>query len=152
MLRILLLLDSFVSESLLLKNRTADVVVVVVVVSIDEDEDMDDEHRNHWFKVRLSWTFRWYPSERLVVVDMEEERNHAVAVVVIATVGTTILHVWRCGMLDVVSLYRESTSTKESSTTSSGSNPRSERSMQIYYCSRYVGGWICIFLSSWLYR
>ena len=58
MLRILLLLDSFVSESLLLKNRTADVVVVVVVVSIDEDEDMDDEHRNHWFKVRLSWTFR----------------------------------------------------------------------------------------------
>ena len=56
MLRILLLLDSFVSESLLLKNRV--VVVVVVVVSIDEDVDMDDEHRNHWFKVRLSWTFR----------------------------------------------------------------------------------------------
>ena len=50
MLRILLLLDSFVSESLLLKHR----VVVVVVV----DVVMDDEHRNHWFKVRLSWIFR----------------------------------------------------------------------------------------------
>ena len=49
MLRILLLLDSFVSESLLLKNR---------VVVVDEDVVMDDEHRNHWFKVRLSWTFR----------------------------------------------------------------------------------------------
>ena len=57
MLRILLLLDSFVSESLLLKNRVVVVVVVVVVVAV-VDVDMDDEHRNHWFKVRLSWTFR----------------------------------------------------------------------------------------------